>query len=308
MTEVRLPNWEPVHVDLSTEHVDRGFIEDAAKKMGSGYFVVDADETYLLVSHRGMVCEVGEVDTEGGRRNIGQAFERVTLLDVERALDGGGGGVSAYSLPQQVCIDLCGVINGRPRYGDLNTEILELDDLLERLGEDGFDGSVMFTSHDEYALVEYEDGERVAFRYEGDGDIGDAEELVGKAGRMEANVFEPRDDEIDAPTPKESGEDVEMIDYGGIAEALGDAAAGISSRDRFEEALEEQLSLVDDVKFNNGRVVTGAPEPADVFEAYRKAVEASAELVPASKVFEDAEDEIRELEGGDGLLRGLEEL
>jgi hypothetical protein len=306
MSGIRLPRWEPVHVELSTDHVDREFIEDAADKMGSGYFVVEEGEdgaTYLLVSHRGMVCEVGEVDTEGGNRNIGQAFDRVTLTDVERALESEGGSVSAYSLPQQVCIDLCGVINGRPRYGDLNTEILELDELLGRLDEDGFDGSVMFTSHDEYALIEYENGERVAFRYDGDGDVGNAEELVDRAGRMEANVFEPRDDEIDAPTPKESGTDVEMVDYDGIAEALADATAEISSRERFHEALGEQLSLVDGAKFDDGRVVTGAPEPADVFEAYRKAVEASAELVAPSKVFGDAEDEIEALEGGEGFLR-----
>jgi hypothetical protein len=305
---VKLPRWEPVHVDLSTDHVDRDFIEDAAKKMGSGYFVVedgDKDGTYLLVSHRGMVCEVGEVDTEDGRRNLGQAFDRVTLVGVDRALEGEGA-VSAYALPQQVCIDLCGVINGRPRYGDLNTDILELDDLLGRLKQDGFDGSVMFTSHDEYALVEYEDGDRVAFRYEGDADVDNAEELIEKAGRMEANVFEPRgDEEIYAPTPQERDDDVEMVDYGGIAEALEDAAGEISGRDMFEEALEEQLRLVDDVKFNDGRVVTGAPEPADVFDAYRKAVEASAELVPASKIFEEARDSIEGLEGGEGFLRSV---
>jgi hypothetical protein len=304
MSDVRLPKWEPVHVDLSTDHVDREFLEDAAKKMGSGYFVVEDDDTYLLVSHRGMVCEVGVLETEDGRRNIGQAFDRVTLADIDRVLDGEGGSVSAYSLPQQVCIDLCGVINGHARYGDLNTDILELDDLLERLAEDGFDGSVMFTSDDEYALVEYGDGERVGFRYEGEGDVDGVKDLVGGTlGRMETNVFEPRDEEeVDAPTPRETNDDVEMIDYNGIAGALGDATAGISSRERFHEALEEQLSLVDGAKFDGGNVVTGAPDKADVFDAYRKAVEASAELVPPSKVYEEARDDIREMEGGNGFL------
>ena len=303
MSDVRLPNWDPVHVDLSTDHVDRKFLEDAARKMGSGYFVVEDDETHLLVSHRGMICEVGVLETEDGRRNIGQAFERVTLTDIDRVLDGDGGSVSAYSLPQQVCIDLCGVINGRPRYGDLNTDILELDDLLGRLGEDGFDGAVMFTSDKEYALVDYEDGERVGFRYEGDGDVRGVEDLDdGTLGRMETNVFEPRDEEIDAPTPRETGDDVEMVDYNGIAGALADATAEISSRGRFHEALEEQLSLVDGAKFDGGNVVTAAPDKADVFDAYRKAMEASAELVPPSKVYQEAEDEITELEGGEGFL------
>jgi hypothetical protein len=304
MTEVRLPNWEPVHVDLSTDHVDRSFIEDAAKKMGSGYFVVDADEKYLLVSHRGMVCEVGRIDSEDGRRNLGQAFSRVTLVDVENALDEEGATVSAYSLPKQVCVDLCGVINGRPRHGDLNTEILEVGELLEHLAEDGFDGSVMFTSEDEYALVEYDEGDRIVFRYEGDADVRTPEDLVEKGGRMEANVFEPRE-EVDAPQPetKTAADDVEMVDYVGIADALAEASAEISSRERFEEALDEQLSLVEGAKLQDGRVVTAAPEPDDVFGAYRKAVEASAKLVPPSKIYEEAAEGIEAVEGGEGFLR-----
>ena len=307
MAKAKLPKWEPVHVELSTDHVDRTFLEDAAEKMGSGYFVVEGgkeDETYLLVSHRGMICEVGALETEKGRRNIGQAFERVTLTDVERALDGTGGTVSVYSLPQDVCIDLCGVINGRPRYGDLNTDILELDDLLGRLAEDGFTGSVVFTSEDEYALLDYEGGERTAFRYEGDAAIEKVEDLAeGTLGRMEANVFEPRGDEIDAPNPRERNEEVEMVDYDGIAGALADATAKISSRDRFYDALEEQMAMVEDAKFDDGRVVTGAPEKVDVFDAYRKAVEASADLVPPSKVYDEALDEIEEMEGGEDFLR-----
>ena len=303
-TEVRLPKWEPVHVELDTDRVDGGFLKDAAEKMGSGYFVVEnEDDTYLLVSHRGMVCEVGTLETENGRRNLGQAFERVTLTDVERALDGTGT-VSVYSLPQGVCVDLCGVINGRPRYGDLNTNILELDELHGRLSGDGFTGSVVFTSEDEYALIDYEDGERTDFRYNGDADIEDPEDLAeGTIGRMEANVFEPRDD-LDAPKPRES-DDVEMIDYSGIAGVLGDATAEISSRGRFHDALEEQIEMVEDAKFerDGGRVVTGAPEKRDVFEAYRKAVEASADLVPPSKVYDEARDEIEDMEGGEGFLR-----
>jgi hypothetical protein len=122
---------------------------------------------------------------------------------------------------------------------------------------------------------------------------------------MEANVFEPRGDEIDAPKPRESDEDVEMIDYDGIAGALADATAKISSRDRFHDALEEQMALVEDAKFEREgeRVVTGAPDKLDVFNAYRKAVEASADLVPPSKVYEEARDEIERLEGGEGFLR-----
>jgi len=312
MTEIKLPKWEPVHVELRTDHVDRTFLEETAKKMGSGYFVVEdeEDETYLLVSHRGMICEVGALETEGGRRNIGQAFERVTLVDVERALDGGNGTVSVYSLPQDVCIDLCGVINGRPRYGDLNTDILELDDLLGRLAGDGFTGSVVFTSEDEYALLDYEDGERASFRYEGDADVEKPEDLAeGTLGRMEANVFEPRGDEIDAPKPRQSDEDIEMVDYDGIADALADATAKISSRNRFHDALEEQMEMVEDTKFergdgdDDGRVVTGAPDKVDVFDAYRKAVEASADLVPPSKIYDEARDEIDGMEGGEDFLK-----
>jgi hypothetical protein len=305
VSDIRLPKWKPVHVNLSTDHVDRDFLEDAAKKMESGYFVVEGDGTYLLVSHRGVICEVGSLDTEDGRRNIGQAFERVTLTDIDRVLDGKGGSVSAYSLPRQVCIDLCGVINGRAQYGDLNTDILELDELLGKLEEDGFDGSVMFTSDDEYALVEYEDGERAGFRYEGDGEVKTPQDLTERSvGRMETNVFVPRDEEdIDAPTPKKQhDDDVEMINYTGIAGALADATAEISSRDRFESALEEQLSLVDGAKFDGGNVVTAAPEKEDVFNAYRKAVEASAELVPPSKIYDEASVEVEDMEGGEGFL------
>jgi|GEM_PF-2673146 len=306
MTRVRLPKWEPVHVELSTARVDRSFLEEAAEKMGSGYFVVeDGDDTYLLVSHRGMICEVGALETENGRRNIGQAFERVTLVDVERALDASDGTVSVYSLPQGVCVDLCGVINGRAQYGDLNTDILELDDLLGRL-DDNFTGSVMFTSEDEYALLDYEDGKRVDFRYEGEASVEKPEDLGDATlGSMEANVFEPRDDEIDAPKPRERSNEVEMVDYDGIADALADATAAISSRDRFHDALEEQMELVEDAKFERegGRVVTGAPDKMDVFTAYRKAAEASADIVPPSKIYDEAREEIESMEGGDDFLR-----
>lgn len=199
MTQTRLPKWEPVHVGLSTDSVDRSLLEDAAEEIGCGYFVIeDGNNTYLLVSQKGLICEVGRLETEDGRRNIGQAFERVSLADVEHALDEDGGSVSVYSLPQQVCADLCSVINGRPRYGDLNTDILELGDLMERLAEDGFTGSVMFTSEDEYALLNYEEGKRIGFRYEGDGEVDEPEDLAeGTLGRMEANVFEPRDSEVE---------------------------------------------------------------------------------------------------------------
>jgi len=166
----------------------------------------------------------------------------------------------------------------------------------------------MFTSEDEYALIDYEGGECVNFRYEGGADIDDVEDLASDTlGRMEANIFEPRDeDEIDAPSPMEddSGDEqeVEMVNYSGIAQALADATAEISSRDRFHTALEEQLELVDDAKFQNGNVVTGAPDKADVFDAYRKAVEASAELVPPSNIYDEARDEIEGLEDGEGFL------
>lgn len=311
MSDINLPKWEPVHVDLSTDHVDREFLEDAAGKMGSGYFIVEGAEVpYLLVSHRGIVCEVGKLDTEGGRRNVGQAFERVSIVDVEGFLGSDeSGSVSAYSLPQQVCIDLCGVINGYPRYGDLNTGILELDELLGRLEDDGFGGAVMFTSEDEYAFIDYERGTRVDFRYEGDADISSIEDLSEDTlGRLEANIFEPRDeDDIDAPRPMEHGhgdgeDEIEMINYSGIAQALADASAEISSRDRFYGALGEQMEFVDDAKFEGGNVVTGAPEKADVFDAYRKAVEASADLVPPGKIYDEASDEIEDMEGGEGFL------
>lgn len=308
-SDVRLPKWDAVHVELSTNHVDRSFLEEAAEKMGSGYFVVEdgeEDDTYLLVSHRGMICEVGALETEEGRRNLGKAFERVTLVDVERALNGTNGTVSAYSLPENVCVSLCGVINGRTRYGDLNTKILELEDLLERLAEDGFTGSIVFTSEDEYALLEYEDGERVDFGYEGDAEIEEPEDLADETlGRMEANVFEPRE-EIDAPKPMERDED-KIIDYDGIADALADATGRISSRERFHDALEEQMEPVEDAEFKRGDgtrgVVTRKPDESDVFEAYRKAVEASAEIVPPSKVYEEAHDEIEDMEGGERFLR-----
>lgn len=279
MSEIRLPKWEPAQVGVSTEDIDREAIERAAEKMGDGYFVVEGDDDpYVLVSRKGTVCEVGRLKTEGGRRNVGQAFERVTLSDVERFLENDERGtVSFYSLPEQVCADLCGVINGHTRYGDLNTDILELDELLGRLSDDGFTGAVVFTSDDEYAFVGYEDGEREEFRYEGDADVEGVDDLAeGTFGRMEANIFEPRGT-VDAD-----------VDYDGIAQALGDACARMWGRDRFEEALEDNLRIVDGAELDDGRVVTNDPREEEVFEAYRKAVEATVGETPAAEVFEKA--------------------
>lgn len=280
MSEIRLPKWEPVQVGASTEHVDREVLEGVAEEWGDGYFVVEGDDDpYVLVSRKGTICEVGRLRTEGGRRNVGQAFERVTMSDVEEFLEGDERGtVSFYSLPEQVCADLCGVINGRTRYGDLNTDILELDGLLERLSDDGFTGAVVFTSDDEYAFVDYEDGEKVEFRYEGDADVEEPEDLAEDTlGRMEANIFEPRG----------TGEEGTPVDYNGIAQALGDACARIWGRDRFEDALEENLRMVEGAVFENGDVVTDEPDEQEVFEAYRKAVEATVSDTPASEVFEE---------------------
>lgn len=281
MSEIRLPKWEPVQVNVSTENVDREKIEEVAEKTEDGYFVVEGDDPYLLVSRKGAVCEVGRLKTEGGRRNVGQAFERVTMGDVEESLEEGGGSVSFYSLPERVCADLCSVINGHARYGDLNTDILELDELLGRLSEDGFTGAVVFTSDDEYAFVDYEDGEAAEFRYEGDADVDEPEELAeGTLGRMEANIFEPRT----------TGTGGETVDYDGIAGALGDACARVWGRDRFEEALEENLRIVDGAAFEGGEVVADDPDEEKVFEAYRKAVEATVGETPAAEVFEEVPD------------------
>ena len=279
MSEIRLPKWEPVQVDVSTEKVDRKRIEDVAEKTGDGYFVVEGDDPYLLVSRKGAVCEVGRLRTEGGRRNVGQAFERVTMADVEESLESDRGSVSFYSLPEQVCADLCGVINGHARYGDLNTDILELDELLGRLSEDGFTGAVVFTSDDEYAFVDYDEGEATEFRYEGDADVEEPEDLAeGTLGRMEANIFEPRT----------AGTGDETVDYDGIAGALGDACARVWGRDRFKEALEENLRIVDGAAFEGGEVIADDPDEEEVFEAYRKAVEATVGDTPAAEVFEEA--------------------
>jgi hypothetical protein len=279
MSEIRLPKWEPVQVDVSTEKVDRKRIEDVAEKTGDGYFVVEGDDPYLLVSRKGAVCEVGRLRTEGGRRNVGQAFERVTMADVEESLESDRGSVSFYSLPEQVCADLCGVINGHARYGDLNTDILELDELLGRLSEDGFTGAVVFTSDDEYAFVDYDEGEATEFRYEGDADVDEPEDLAeGTLGRMEANIFEPRT----------AGTGDETVDYDGIAQALGDACARVWGRERFEEALEENLRIVDGAAFEGGEVIADDPDEEEVFDAYRKAVEATVGDTPAAEVFEEA--------------------
>jgi hypothetical protein len=65
------------------------------------------------------------------------------------------------------------------------------------------------------------------------------------------------------------------------------------------------MALVEDAKFEreDGRLVTGAPDKMEVFTAYRKAVEASADLVPPSKIYDEAREEIESMEGGDDFLR-----
>lgn len=314
MYEIQLPRWSPVHVGLESAYVDDDFLDRVSDKIWSGYITVNRDDAppYLLVCHRGVICETGVVDNEDGSGNIGKGFEPVTMEEVDEVLAAGDAEIDVFELPAKVCVDLCGVINGEQKYG-LDTRLASIQELLEKLYHDGFVGTVMFTSADSYAVVEFDDGELTSFVYEGehDGEIQGPGDLTRDLlGEMEINIFRrPDQQEGMVPRPKRTasasessdGSDDAEPDYQAIFDALEDSSAEISGGQRLRGALAKELVSVDGVHMEDG-IVANQPARDAVFEAMRAALDEEAKLVPADKLIQAAADDLREVDGGGAFL------
>lgn len=312
MYEIQLPRWNPVHVGLESAYVDDDFLDRVSDKIWSGYITVNQESKppYLLVCHRGVICETGVVDTGDETGNIGKGFEPVTMEEVDEVLASGDLEIDVYELPAKVCVDLCGVINGEQKYG-LDTRLTSIQELLEKLYHDGFVGTVMFTSGDSYAVVEFDDGELTSFVYEGEHESeieGPGDLTRDLLGEMEINIFR-RPDQQEGMVPRSHDPSVSSTeeetavepDYQDIFEALEEAASEMSGGDRLRGALAKELVSVDGIHMEDG-IVAHEPARDAVFEAFRAALDEEAKLVPADKLIQAAADDLRDVDGGEAFL------
>ncbi|MDY6780872.1 MAG: hypothetical protein SV760_10130, partial [Halobacteria archaeon] len=177
---VNLPRWDPVHVELSTDHAGSDFFDEVVEDVEEGYIVIDLDghPPYLLMIHEAIICEIGKLHTDGGRRNIGKGFRETSMSNVSRRMRENDGTVSVYRLPAEVCVNVCRIINSEPDYGDLNTNIVDMSDMLDRLSDDGYTGTIAFTNEKNYAYMEFRGGEPTDFWYKGEEEIETVDEFV----------------------------------------------------------------------------------------------------------------------------------
>jgi len=320
--EIKLPRWEAAHKRLGTEYVDSGFLSDIPEKVTEGYAVVEPGDgpPYLVVVNRGSIYETGCVDKSHENQNIGEAYTAVEPEGVRRALDRDDGKVSVYELPEEVAENICKVIN---RYGDLKTEIVDVNDIFERLEEDEFSGNVVFTNSSNYSFVELRDGEVTNCWHRGDAGCSTTADLRAAQFEegLEVNIFEKDDisrsgrplvDEgsshrpVTENEPKgEGGETGEKtgVDPAGLIEAVTVSVAEVIGRDRFYEGLSMSFSDVEGVFVKGGEVVVEDPDPERVFEGIYTALEESTDIMPADNVVDKARSEIGSVEGGDEFLK-----
>lgn len=318
-TKVKLPKWTAVHRQLSVEYASPDFLEEVTEKVTEGYVTVHFDDKppYLVVISRGAVYEVGRIKKEHKNQNIGRAYESVGAAEVERVFNGDKGKVNVYELPAEVAENVCKVMNSETKYGDLKTNIVDVDEVFEVLAEDSFSGSVVFTNSSNYSYVELEGGEVVNCWHRGDAGCSTVDDLRDTRFEegMEVNIFQKGDiEESGRSVLREGGtvnrdpeEDTDEPDYDAICDALSGTAEEMVGRRKFEKGLSDAVSDVDDISFEHGRLVSRGADSRQVFECIRKGVEREVTMVPSDKIFEEARDEIESIEGGEEFLRVQEE-
>jgi len=319
MTEaINLPTWDSVHRDLDLSYVDEEFYEETPDKTSEGYIVVELEDEspYLMMIHDGFVCEVGRVEKERGNQNLGTAYVEVDTSEVLAALRRDDGTVSVYELPEEVCTSVCKVINSKTRYGDLNTDIASISGIFERLTEDGFSGSLVFTNPSNYSYVEMRNGDVTNCWHKGDAGCSTVEELqdTGFEDGVEVNIFRQKDVEGGGSDPAEPAIDIDEededegneIDYDGIVAALADSVAGMVGRGKFYDSLSHSFAGIDGVAVDGENVIADGPDAESVFDAVYAAVERSAKMASAAKIIEKARSDIEEVGGGEEFLESVE--
>lgn len=315
---VSLPTWNSVHRDLDLKYVDEGFYEETPEQTKEGYVVVDIEghAPYLLMIHGGYICEVGRVEKEHDNQNLGTAYVEVDSSEVRAALGRDDGTVSVYELPEEVCMSICKVINSEMRYGDLNTDIASISDIFDRLGENGFSGSLVFTSPSNYSYVEMRDGEVTDCWHRGNASCSTVDDLQDADFKedMEVNIFRKEDVEGGGSDPAEpaietSAEDEDEgseVDYDGIAAAVADSVAGMVGRGKFYENLSHSFAGIDGVEVDRERVVADNPSRDNVLDAIYAATERSAKMTSTERVIQKAREGIEDVEGGEEFLKRAE--
>ncbi|MDY6780787.1 MAG: hypothetical protein SV760_09685, partial [Halobacteria archaeon] len=96
-------------------------------------------------------------------------------------------------------------------------------------------------------------------------------------------------------------------DYDEIAGALANSVSAIAGSAKFYESLSKRLDVVEGADVNDGSLVVTNPEKEQVFAALCSAVQEKAKMVPASKILAEAEDRLRDAEGGEEFLRYAED-
>lgn len=324
--EIKLPRWEAAHKRLSTEYVGSSFLSEIPEKVTDGYAVVrpgDNEPPYLVVANRGSIYEMGRVEKSHGNQNIGSAYTGVEPGEVRGALEGDDGEVSVYELPEEVAENICKVINSETRYGDLKTEIVDVNEIFETLEEDSFSGNIVFTNPSNYSFVELRDGEVTNCWHRGDAGCSTTADLRATQFEegLEVNIFEKEDISesgrsiVEGNEIKESSRNTEDdggkkdadeetgVDCAGVIEAVTASAAEVIGRDRFYEGLSRAFSDADGVFVEGGEVVVENPDAETVFEGIYEALEESTGIVPPSNVIDKAHDEVESIEGGDEFLQ-----
>lgn len=326
--EIKLPRWEAAHKRLGTEYVDSGFLSDIPEKVTEGYAVirpVEGEAPYLIVVNRGSVHEIGRVEKSHGNQNIGTAYTGVSPDEVRQALECNEGEISVYELPEEVAENICKVINSESRYGDLKTDIVDVNEVFRTLEEDSFSGNVVFTNSSNYSFVELRNGEVTNCWHRGDAGCSTTADLRATQfdEGLEVNIFEKEDirrsgrsligggrddhepsEDAEIDNQNEDSEEVTVVDYTGIVESIADTLAAVVGRDKFYESLSNSLSDTSGVFIENGRVVAENPDRERVFEGIETALKESTEMMTPEAAIEKARDDIESVRGGEEFLTG----
>lgn len=296
MEQVNLPKWD-LHNRINVRGADESVFDRITREIDDGYIVVKFDKTYLLVVRDSYICEVGALEDA---QRISTSFLDAGLEEIEEQIERSEeGAISVYRLDPKACEILCDVVNEKPRYGNLDTHIVDVEKMVDKLSNDEFTGLITFTDQNTFAYIRFFEGGFEDFWYEGIEKIDSINEFLEAKGRekkLEINVVSDVEKrEI------ESGE--QSVNYTSLAEGIADSVADVTGRKHFYDTLSENIEIIEGARVEDQKLIVEDESAKDpVFHALYDTIEESAKLVPIWKILDEIEDRLRRIEGGEEFL------